>query len=75
MTEEKRFSRVRFDPIIRGLMQRLPKPGEPWPEDERKEWLQTLEANLRLIYPTEKQKPLPTGAPHAVAAPGNVRAS
>ena len=66
MTEEKRTSsRVRFHPLIRGLMQELPRPGEAWAEDDRKAWLSTLEANLKLIYPTAKQP----GQPHAVAAP------
>ena len=67
MSEEKRFSRVRFHPLIRGLMLELPKPGESWDEDDRKAWLSTLEANLKLIYPTAKQPGQPQ--PHAVAAP------
>ena len=67
MTEEKRFSRVRFHPLIRGLMQELPKPGESWDEDDRKAWLSTLEANLKLIYPTAKQPG--QSQPHAVATP------
>ena len=67
MSEEKRFSRVRFHPLIRGLMQELPKPGESWDEDDRKAWLSTLEANLKLIYPTAKQPGQPQ--PHAVATP------
>jgi len=68
MPEEKRSRRAQFDPIIRGLMQRLPKPGEVWADHARKEWLATLEANLKLIYPdAEQQKP--AGAPHAVATP------
>jgi hypothetical protein len=38
------------DPIIQGLLSRLPKSGEVWPEDERKLWLQLLEGSFKLIY-------------------------
>jgi hypothetical protein len=39
-----------IDPIIRGLLSRLPKSGDVWPEDQRKLWLQLLEGSFRLIY-------------------------
>jgi len=39
-----------IDPIIRGLLARLPKSGEAWPEIERKLWLQLLEGSFKLIY-------------------------
>lgn len=38
------------DPIIGGLLKRLPKAGEVWPEAERKLWLQLLEGSFKLIY-------------------------
>lgn len=38
------------DPIIRGLLVRLPKAGDMWPEAERKLWLQLLEGSFKLIY-------------------------
>ena len=38
------------DPIIQGLLSRLPKAGEVWPESERKLWLQLLEGSFKLIY-------------------------
>lgn len=38
------------DPIIQGLLARLPKSGEVWPEAERKLWLQLLEGSFKLIY-------------------------
>jgi hypothetical protein len=38
------------DPIIAGLLKRLPKSGEVWPEGERKLWLQLLEGSFKLIY-------------------------
>ena len=39
-----------IDPIIRGLLARLPKSGDVWPETERKLWLQLLEGSFKLIY-------------------------
>lgn len=39
-----------IDPIIRGLLARLPKSGAEWPEAERKLWLQLLEGSFKLIY-------------------------
>jgi hypothetical protein len=53
---------LRVDPLIRGLLLRLPEPGRPWPDAERKEWMTTLEANLKLVYPNGP-----------IAAPGTVR--
>jgi hypothetical protein len=39
-----------IDPIIRGLLARLPKSGDVWPEAERKLWLDLLAGSFRLIY-------------------------
>jgi hypothetical protein len=38
------------DPIIQGLLGRLPKAGQIWPDAERKLWLQLLEGSFKLIY-------------------------
>jgi hypothetical protein len=43
-----------IDPIIQGLLSRLPKSGDVWPEADRKLWLQLLEGSFKLIY---KDKP------------------
>jgi hypothetical protein len=40
-----------LDPLIGGLLDRLPPPGEIWSTEKRKKWLQTFEANLEMIYP------------------------
>ena len=40
----------RIDPIIQGLLARLPKSGDVWPEADRKLWLQLLEGSFKLIY-------------------------
>ncbi|QPF87580.1 hypothetical protein IC762_15370 [Bradyrhizobium genosp. L] len=44
-----------LDPLIVGLLDRLPSPGKPWSEDKRRKWIQTLEANLEMIYPIDLQ--------------------
>lgn len=41
---------VAIDPIIQGLLARLPKSGETWPEAQRKLWLNLLEGSFGLIY-------------------------
>jgi hypothetical protein len=46
------------DPIIRGLLERLPPSGETWPDQDRKLWLQLLEGSFKLIY-KDKQGALP----------------
>ncbi len=40
----------KIDPIIQGLLSRLPKSGDVWPEADRKLWLQLLEGSFKLIY-------------------------
>jgi hypothetical protein len=40
----------RIDPIIQGLLSRLPRSGDVWPEADRKLWLQLLEGSFKLIY-------------------------
>lgn len=57
--ENESGRRRRLDPLIRGLLDRLPPPGSTWPEAKRKDWLATLEANLDLVYPDDGTKPAP----------------
>ena len=38
------------DPIIRGLIDRLPAAGSKWPLSKRKLWLQILENSFALVY-------------------------
>jgi len=45
-----------LDPLIGGLLDRLPPPGQPWQMEKRKKWLQTFEANLEMIYPADEKK-------------------
>lgn len=39
-----------LDPIIQGLINRLPKAGDVWPKEERKLWLNILESSFELVY-------------------------
>jgi len=45
-----------IDPIIGGLLKRLPKSGAVWPEIERKLWLQLLGGSFKLIYKDAEQQ-------------------
>jgi hypothetical protein len=49
-------SKADIDPIIRGLLARLPKSGDVWPAAERKLWLQLLEGSFGLIYKDKKNE-------------------
>jgi hypothetical protein len=40
------------DPLIQGLVARLPKPDSLWPLDERAKWLRTAAGIFDLIYET-----------------------
>jgi hypothetical protein len=42
-----------LDPIIDGMLERLPAPGDPWAVEERKLWLEILEKVFELIYPED----------------------
>lgn len=48
-----------IDPIIAGLLARLPKSGDVWPESERKLWIQLLEGSFKLIYEDTSPSALP----------------
>ncbi|HEY1261398.1 MAG TPA: hypothetical protein VGF34_19285 [Stellaceae bacterium] len=55
-----------IDPIIRGLLDRLPNPGVVWPDAERKLWLQLLEGSFKLIYKdTGDTQPAPARHDHS----------
>jgi hypothetical protein len=43
------------DPIIAGLLKRLPKAGDVWPRAQRKLWLQLLEGSFDLIYQADDE--------------------
>jgi hypothetical protein len=39
-----------IDPIIGGLLKRLPQTGDVWPDADRKLWLQLHEGSFKLVY-------------------------
>ena len=45
-----------IDPILQGLIDRLPPSGDVWPVDQRKLWLQILESSFQLVYKESKSK-------------------
>ncbi len=51
-----------IDPIIAGLLKRLPKSGDTWPKAQRKLWLQLLEGSFDLIY-LDKEESTQGGPP------------
>lgn len=46
-----------IDPIIMGLLRRLPKAGAEWPESQRTIWLDLLKGSFKLIYTDPSSKP------------------
>lgn len=44
-----------LDPIIRGLLDRLPESSAEWPTEDRKLWLELLEGSFKLIYKESKR--------------------
>jgi hypothetical protein len=47
---------VDIDPIIQGLLSRLPKSGDVWPAADRKLWLDLLEGSFKLIYKDKERE-------------------
>jgi hypothetical protein len=41
---------LQLDPIIEGLLERLPPEGDPWPRAKREAWLSILRQVFDLIY-------------------------
>jgi hypothetical protein len=48
-----------IDPIIVGLLARLPKTGDVWPESERTLWLELLKGSFKLIYKDDDKRAMP----------------
>ncbi len=45
-----------IDPIIVGLLARLPKSGDVWPEAQRTLWLELLKGSFKLIYKDDNKQ-------------------
>jgi len=50
---------VANDPLIMGLMARLPKPDTAWPLEERAKWLRTAASIFALVYRTGDEESEP----------------
>ena len=46
-----------LDPIIEGLLLRMPEPGTYWPPQERQAWLTLLQGALAVIYKDKPDQP------------------
>ena len=46
-----------IDPIIVGLLERLPPVGQEWSTPDRKLWLELLEKSFLLVYREPKEQP------------------
>jgi len=51
---ENNVDPAELDPIIEGLLLKLPEPGAYWPPQERAAWVALLQGALGVIY---KDKP------------------
>ena len=52
-----------IDPIIRGLINKLPAPGDVWPNVQRKLWLEILENTFKLVYRDQREASEPESKP------------
>jgi hypothetical protein len=60
------------DPIIVGLLDRLPKSGDVWSESERTMWLDLLKNSFKLIYKDEPEEQFrPKGWDQKEGGPAN----
>ncbi len=57
------------DLLIRGLVERLPKPDEIWPLDDRAKWLRTASSIFALVYRMREDDKGEIGV--ALTKPGN----
>jgi len=48
--DAKEDDRATLDPLLRGLMDRLPKPDQIWSLDDRAKWLRTAANIFSLVY-------------------------
>jgi hypothetical protein len=42
-----------LDPVIDAMLEHLPPPGDYWPKEDRKLWLQMIELAFELVYDDE----------------------
>jgi hypothetical protein len=54
-----------LDELVRGLLRRLPKPGEKWSAERKAKWLNTLSQNLDYVVELEGDKIVVVGTKDA----------
>ena len=47
-------AKLLVEPLIRGMVERLPPVGSKWEIEKRRRWLQTFASNLELVYETDE---------------------
>ena len=59
-------------PLIKGLLERVPEPNIQWPINERVRWLRVLSANLAMIYGDKDEGDISIQAPPRRPTPAEV---
>lgn len=49
-------NQLHLDPLVDALLEHLPAPGDVFPPESRKLWLQILELAFRLIYEEHEEQ-------------------
>lgn len=63
--ESREPNEVELDPIIWGLLDKVPHNGEPWPKTQRTAWLNLLSLTLEMLYPEQTTTAQPNEPAHA----------
>lgn len=53
MSRHDEGERRYLNPLVRGLINALPSPGEPWPKARRQAWCEAALAIFALLYEDE----------------------
>jgi len=54
---ENNVEPAELDPIIEGLLLRLPDPGAYWPPQDRQHWITLLQGAFSVIYKDKPEQP------------------
>ena len=61
---------IGLDPIILGLISRMPKTGAVWPVEERNLWLELLKGSFKLVYKEDELPDNPDNSGNVPETPG-----
>lgn len=67
--DDKPAKSKKLDPIIEGLVNRLPAAGAVWPDADRQTWLNLIEAAFKVVYEEGKEKAPATISQHPTPRP------